>query len=216
MLAVAVMARASSHIDFTQALANYVASPESVTSYTLLSTVQTTVATVYVLNVTTLSFLTSAEVGVRSTWFNYVTVSVPISLDKTKSQATVYFTGGSNTGSVPGVDAIITPYSYATKSVGVTVYDIPNQPITYASDPTQASRSEDAIIAFGWKRFINDTANVNYVTQLPMVKASKIALDVVTKFVKSTVNYEIATWNVIGASKRGWSSILLAGVDVSI
>ena len=94
MMMVIVNAGRHNSIDYTKVLKNYVSQPESVFSYSLLGTVPTPVATVYVLNVTTLSYLTPGEVGVRSTWFNYVTVAVPVTLDRTKTQATVYFTSG--------------------------------------------------------------------------------------------------------------------------
>lgn len=190
-------------IDYSQVLKNYVQTPESVFSYSLLATVPTPVATVYVLNITTLSWLTPSEVGIRNTYFQYATVAVPATLDRTKNQATIYITGGNNLQAPPGPDPVLTPFAFASASVGITLYDIPNQPMTYASDPTQAVRSEDAIIAFGWARFLNDTTQTSYVTQLPMVKASKLAMDAVVDFVKKTVNYEIQYFTVIGASKRG-------------
>ncbi|KAG2387968.1 hypothetical protein C9374_000818 [Naegleria lovaniensis] len=213
LLALLAFASFTQAIDYSKVLKNYVQSPESIFSYSLLATIPTPVATVYVLNITSLSWLTPAEVGIRNTYFHYATVAVPATLDRTKTQAALYITGGSNTQSPPGPDPVITPFAFASQSVGVTLYDIPNQPMTYASDPTQAIRSEDAIIAFGWARFLNDTTQTPYVTQLPMVKASKLAMDAVVDFVKKTINYEIETFTVIGGSKRGWTTLLLAGVD---
>ena len=129
-----VFSNQQSAVDFTKVLSGYVAQPESVFSYSLIATIPTQVATVYVLNVTTLSFLTPAEVGIRSTWFNYATISVPFSLNRNKNQAIVYITDGVNTEPF-NVDPIIPPVSYVTQSIMIGVYNIPNQPITFASDP---------------------------------------------------------------------------------
>ena len=217
LLIVFTTCSAQAVIDYTKVLSEYVGQPESVFSYSLIATIPTQVATVYVLNVTTLTYLTPGEVGIRSTWFNYATISVPFSLDKTKNQAIVYITDGVNTEPF-SVDPIIPSVSYLTKSIAVGVYNIPNQPITYNSDASHVSRMEDDIflIAFGWKRFLNDTSQTHYVLQLPMVKSSKLVLDAFVDFAQKSLSQTISEFTVIGASKRGWVAWLLAGLDKRI
>jgi len=200
--------------DWSNVLPNYVNKAESVYSYALLNTIATPYGTVYVLNQTSLSWLDSAEVGQRSKWFNYLVITVPSTLNRNLKQASMYITAGSNTDAAPSTpDAIMTPWAYVTQAVSVSLYQIPNQAVTYASDPTGASRSEDAIIAYGWKKFFGDATKTEYITQLPMVKASKLAMDTAISFVQAKANYTIESFNVIGGSKRGWVAWLLAGID---
>ena len=49
---------------------------------------------------------------------------------------------------------------------------IPNQPITFKKDPKKQSRSEDAIIAWTWKEFLENTNDPDILLRLPMTKAS--------------------------------------------
>jgi len=57
---------------------------------------------------------------------------------------------------------------------------IPNQPIVFNSDPLQKRRSEDAIIAFTWAHFLNNTSQPNWLLRLPMTKAVVRAMYVIT------------------------------------
>jgi PhoPQ-activated pathogenicity-related protein len=88
-------------------------------------------------------------------------IIVPSNLDPNhKHNATMYITGGSNDcdhtecteGNWPNAldEDIDTAAALAmgTGTITSTLFQIPNEHITFASDPIQKSRSEDAIIAF--------------------------------------------------------------------
>ena len=209
------MSALASCTSFKQALGDYVSQPESAYSYKLIGSRTITGATIYTLNVTSLTWLPTSEVGAANTWFHYVEITIPNNLNKNNHESLFFITNGDNNVAVPGAtDASASPiyvpsfmYSTAvtTKSVTAIVYMIPNQPITYNSDPTLASRVEDAIIGYGWNRFMSNTTNSNllYVTQLPQVKGSKMAMDAVVSFVKKQANHVIDQFTVSGASKRG-------------
>ena len=42
-----------------------------------------------------------------------------------------------------------------TKTIGAALFQIPNQSIRFSEDPLSKSRSEDAIIAFTWWKWVN-------------------------------------------------------------
>ena len=206
----------STSVNFKQSLGNYVNLPESVYAYKLISSRTITGATIYTLNVTSLTWLPESEVGSAHTWFHYLEITIPNELNKNNHESFFFITNGNTNADVPGAtDSSASPiyvpsftYNLAvtTKSITAIVYIVPNQPITYASDSTHTSRTEDAIIGFGWNRFMSNTSdpsNLLYVTQLPQVKGSKMAMDAVVAFVKKQVNHNVETFFVSGASKRG-------------
>uniref|UniRef100_A0A914CGS3 Uncharacterized protein n=1 Tax=Acrobeloides nanus TaxID=290746 RepID=A0A914CGS3_9BILA len=93
---------------------------------------------------------------------------------------------------------------------------IPNEHITFAADPYNASRTEDAIIAYTWDHFLNDPSQPNWLLRFPMVKASIRALDTITDFVNTNLphlNCHLDSYIVAGASKRGWTTWLVGAVD---
>jgi len=54
---------------------------------------------------------------------------------------------------------------------------VPNQPITFASDPNQAPKTEDAIIAYTWQHFLQDpSSDPDWVLQFPQVKSAVRAM----------------------------------------
>ena len=86
--------------------------------------------------------------------------------------------------------------------------------MVFATDPLQKARSEDAIIAFTWNHFIQDTSQPEWLLRLPMTKAVVRAMDTVTAFSLSVdPAYNIKDFYIAGASKRGWTTWTTAAVD---
>jgi len=56
--------------------------------------------------------------------------------------------------------------------VTITVFQVPNCPIIYPSDPKQAHRTEDAMIAWAWRQFHEDPTNFEWLPRMPMAKAA--------------------------------------------
>ncbi len=110
-----------------------------------------------------------------------------------------------------------------TKTIVAVLYNIPNEPLLFYNDPLQKSRSEDAIIAFGWKQYLNlyninpeDPYINNWLVLLPMAKSVVKAMDTVTNFTSSKQfnnQYKVTRFSVAGASKRGWTTWLAAAAD---
>jgi len=63
--------------------------------------------------------------------------------------------------------------------------------------------------------FLNNTDQPEWILELPMTKAAVKALDTVEAFIKQGIDgyqADISKWSVAGASKRGWTTWLVAAV----
>jgi PhoPQ-activated pathogenicity-related protein len=101
-----------------------------------------------------------------------------------------------------------------TKAVTAYLKTVPYQPIQFPDG--QPPKTEDFIIGYTWRLFIEDPnePNPDMVVLLPMAKAAKLALDTIHDFVKQQDSvYEITKFMPTGFSKRGWTTWLLACVD---
>ena len=78
---------------------------------------------------------------------------------------------------------------------------IPNESLRFYGDPKNKSRTEDAIIAYTWKHYLEDPTKPEWLLRLPMTKAVVKAMDTVTDFVNKTLKREITNYCVGGASK---------------
>lgn len=178
--------------------------------------------TAYTLNMTSLKWLTDADFSAdsqsKSIWWHYLVVIVPDEIKFTRN-ASMWITGGNQGNGPPSKDSedIIVSAALATSTGLVTgaLFQIPNEHTTFASDPIQKSRTEDAIIAFTWDHFLRDPSNPEWLVRFPMVKASIRALDAMTEFIaqKPELGCQLDYYSVAGASKRGWTTWLVGAVD---
>lgn len=97
-------------------------------------------------------------------------------------------------------------FSLATETIAALVQQIPNQPIVFKDDPLQVKRYEDALIAWGWKKFMDDLSDPEILVRLPMTKAAVRAMDTIEDFAKKNYFYDIKKFMVTGKSKRGWTT----------
>eukprot|EP00616_Rhizochromulina_sp_CCMP1243_P000825 CAMPEP_0118974190 /NCGR_PEP_ID=MMETSP1173-20130426/11118_1 /TAXON_ID=1034831 /ORGANISM="Rhizochromulina marina cf, Strain CCMP1243" /LENGTH=520 /DNA_ID=CAMNT_0006923899 /DNA_START=41 /DNA_END=1603 /DNA_ORIENTATION=+ len=173
------------------------------------------------LNVTTQSWLT-AEDSSQPVWWHlalYITADDeayrrPVAPDGNTTML-MYITGYKN-GAIPkSTDEEVVAaaeIAIATGLPAVILFQVPNEPIVFPSDPLAKSRSEDAIIAFTWDHFLNDMSDPTWVLQLPMVKAVMRAQDAIEEYLGLEGKTE---WFVSGASKRGWTTWLSAAADAN-
>jgi PhoPQ-activated pathogenicity-related protein len=89
---------------------------------------------------------------------------------------------------------------------------VPNEPLKFAGE--SQSRTEDAIIAYTWDRYLR-TGDERWPARLPMTKAAVRAMDAVTAFLAKLPDGGVTVKNfvVAGASKRGWTTWSAAVVD---
>lgn len=69
-------------------------------------------------------------------------------------------------------------------------------------------RSEDALIAWGWKKFMENTSDPKILLRFPMVKAVSKAMDTIQTFVEENYLFEVKKFMIAGKSKRGWTTWL--------
>lgn len=177
----------------------------------------------YTLNMTSQRWLTDADFSpdsqAGSIWWHYLVVIVPDEVRYTRN-ASLWITGGSQGSSPPtGTDEDILVSAALAMNTGMVIgalFQVPNEHITFSSDPIQKSRSEDAIIAFTWQHYLDDTSNPEWLVRFPMVKAAVRAMDAVTEYTAQKLpelGASLDYYTVAGASKRGWTTWLVGAVD---
>jgi PhoPQ-activated pathogenicity-related protein len=102
-----------------------------------------------------------------------------------------------------------------TNSIVAEIHNIPFQPLTFAND-SFGERYEDAIITYGWRKFLEGGAkdeDAIWLARFPMTKAVKLGMDAVTDVVEKNYKKPINSFVVGGASKRGWTTWTTAATD---
>ena len=145
-------------------------------------------------------------------------VVVPNNL-RVNDTALLWITGGGNSWEQHHYDAkdedVMVTARLAVKSgmVAAALFQVPNQHIVFAADPKKQERSEDAVIAFTWRHFVDGTSRTEWPLRLPMTKAAVRALDTVSAFCKQHLDMDVNEFMAAGASKRGWTTWTLGAVD---
>ncbi len=144
----------------------------------------------------------------EQTWWHWVTIVVP---DEIRSDAALlWLGGGSRTTSQPtGADGLLRAAALQTSSVAVGVHNIPFQPLTFAEDRAARNLSEDALIAYGWRQFLEGgakTDDIEWLARVPMTRAAMRAMDTATAVVMNRHGTDLKRYVVSGASKRGWTT----------
>jgi PhoPQ-activated pathogenicity-related protein len=192
------------------ALDRYVAKPDTNYSYKLVNTLPGTGQTTFVIDMTSQAWLTTNEVN-RTLWKHWLVITKP---DKvSSSKALLIISGGSNGRQAPsGPDNSFSRIAIATETVVAELRQVPNEPLVFAGETRQ--RSEDAIIAYTWDKFLR-TGDEKWPLRLPMTKSAVRAMDTVTSFCESAEggSAKVDSFVVAGASKRGWTTWTTAIVD---
>lgn len=177
----------------------------------------------YTLNMTSQKWLTDDDFSESSDsgsiWWHYLVVIVPDTVDWTRN-ASMWVTGWSQTSGFPQHNdediALAAALAMGSNIVIGCLFQIPNEHTTFAGDPIQKSRSEDAIIAYTWDHFLKDTSQPEWLLRFPMVKATLRAMDTITDFTQKKypeANYQFDYYTIAGASKRGWTTWDVGVVD---
>jgi len=194
--------------DYT-ALDRYVAVPDASFRWSLARTLSYPGLKAYQLNMVSQTWLTAAEVN-RPEWQHWVTIYRPDQL--TTSTALLFINGGSNSNTPPSPDPLMLVMAASLGAVAVDLGQVPNQPLQFVGE--DRTRSEDAIIAYTWDRYLR-TGDERWPARLPMTKAAVRAMDAVTAFLAGLPDGGVAVKNfvVAGGSKRGWTTWSVAAVD---
>lgn len=153
-------------------------------------------------------------------WKHWVNVWVPDDkiIDKElMDTALMLIDGNHNNKNPPSMDDTMIKYgrffTTITGSIFVGLKQIPNENLVFTND-WKDRRSEDAIIALTWRHFLDYPDQPEWLLRFPMVKASLRAMDMVSEFAVSHLQYPpITRWGITGASKRGWTTWMVGAVD---
>eukprot|EP01132_Coremiostelium_polycephalum_P005438 gene5438-6782_t len=191
-------------------LEEFVAKPDEGPSYYIYKTVQNPKYTGYILNFTSINWLTANETS-NPRWWHFLTICVPNLV--LSDYAFLDVNAGDYSYQIPDqlgwfVDKLCT----STNSVAAQILQIPNQPLIFDHD--NVSRIEDSILAYTWRKYLDENASTEWIGQFALTKAVVRAMDVIQEFVKSKyLLYRVNNFVVSGGSKRGWTSWLVASVD---
>jgi len=192
------------------ALDRYVRAPDPAYSWQLQSTHQGIGFRTFNLRLTSQTWLTNAEVSAPR-WQHWLRIIVPSNLQSSK--AVLLINGGRADEPNPGPAPL--EFSTVVALTGIVLAElraVPNQPLTFTGE--SASRSEDAIIAFSWDKYLR-TGDEKWPVQLAMTKSAVRAMDAVSEFLRTPEagSHPVDGFVVAGGSKRGWTSWLTAAVD---
>jgi len=192
------------------ALDEYVAAADPAYSYKLINTIPSENSTTYVLEMTSQSWLTEAEVD-RTVWKHWMIITRPHDVQTTTGL--LYISGGGNDSQPPTKpDQLTTQLAAASKSVVTELKMVPNQPLIFNGE--KHKRTEDSLIAYTWDKFLR-TGDAKWPARLPMTKAAVRALDTITSFCATEAGGKLPVdkFVVCGGSKRGWTTWTTAIVD---
>lgn len=194
-------------------LKDYVMAPDSTFRFEIVHTVTGADYDYHVLKMTSQHWLTTDLVD-KTEWWHWVSIVVP--RDTPFETGMMWIGGGSTDTKLPeNPDDLILAAAMQTNSIVAQVHNIPFQPLTFPND-TVGERYEDAIIAYGWRKFLEGGAkdeDAIWLARLPMTKAVKLAMDATSEVVKTYYDKDLKNYVVGGASKRGWTTWTIAAVD---
>ncbi len=195
------------------ALDRYVHTSDSHFRYELVKTISSPGYKTYVLSMQSQQYLTPTEVN-RPIWKHWMTIVKP---EHVKTDiALLFIEGDDNDSPAPQqADSLNIEIAQVTGAVVATVSMVPNQPLIFADEHRE--RSEDAIIAYTWAKFLR-TSDEKWPARLPMTKAAVRAMDAVSGFLSSLPEdgAKINRFVVSGESKRGWTTWTTAAVDARV
>jgi PhoPQ-activated pathogenicity-related protein len=194
-------------------LRDYVHAPDPDFSYEIIHSSESEAYDYYVVKMFSQNWLTKDIVD-ETAWWHWVSVVVP---KKTAfDTGMMWIGGGSKSSKMPEEpNELILQAALGTNSIVAEIHNVPFQPLVFEND-TFGERYEDAIIAYGWRKFLEAGAkdeDAIWLARLPMTKAVKLAMDVVSEIAKEKHALSLDKYVVAGASKRGWTTWTTAAVD---
>ncbi|OHB65516.1 MAG: hypothetical protein A2Y77_04285 [Planctomycetes bacterium RBG_13_62_9] len=192
-------------------LDDYVAKPDASYTYSVAQTIDHPLGKVYVIDMKSQTWRSEKEVN-RTLWQHWLTIVVPNGV--TSDTALLWINGGSNRPDPPSSpDGMVIQIALQSKTVVADLKMVPNEPLVFSDDPGN-QRSEDAIIAYTFDKFVK-TGDATWPLLLPMVKSAVRAMDTVQDHIAKATDgkLKINRFVVSGGSKRGWTTWLTAAVD---
>ncbi|MGB9718305.1 MAG: PhoPQ-activated pathogenicity-related family protein [Thermoproteota archaeon] len=132
-------------------------------------------------------------------WSHRVSISIPKRIEHSHILLLI-------TGSGPGLQELVfcKAFSRMLPLPCVILHDVPNQPLFNGL-------YEDGLVSYTFLKFLENQGE-EWPLLLPMVKSAKKAIDMAEAFLETRLG-KLKGFIVTGASKRGWTTWLLAAVD---
>lgn len=210
LLAAALWTAGCAHVERQTALDRYVAKPDPSYRYQLVGESRVDGCGVYVLELTSQTWLTTNEVD-RPVWKHWLTVIKPPELGS--STGLLFITGGDNNKPAPTKpDGNLVRVARESKTIVSELRMVPNQPLTFHGE--KEGRVEDSLIAYTWDKYLR-TGDEKWPARLPMTKSAVRAMDAITDFCAGSAGggVKVDRFVVAGGSKRGWTTWTTAAVD---
>lgn len=208
-----VVDTAVTSIVYDTPLDRYVNTPDPAFQYELVDTIPAETFTTYVVRMVSQRWLTEAEVK-DPVWWHWLTIVVPDDLQH--DQGMLFIGGSSRNQEQPRqADELILKTALASQSVVAYLHNVPNQPVEFVGDD-YGPRVEDELIAYGWRKFLENGGkdeDAIWLARLPMTKAAVRAMDVVSELSRPLTGRQVEEFVIAGASKRGWTTWTTAAVD---
>jgi PhoPQ-activated pathogenicity-related protein len=189
------------------ALDRYVFTTDPAYGYSLDHSTRGAGYTTHVFSLKSQQWRTASEVD-HPVWEHWLVMVQPDTVST--STALLFISGGSLGRAAPqAANPVLASIAVSTGSVMAEIRGVPNEPLKFSGE--DRPRSEDAIIAYTWDKFLK-TGDDTWPLRLPMTKSAVRAMDAVTDFLGKQ-NVKVEKYVVAGASKRGWTAWTTAAVD---
>jgi PhoPQ-activated pathogenicity-related protein len=192
-------------------LDRYVKAKDPVYAWKLVTTAHAEGYQAFVLELTSQSWRTAAEVD-RPVWKHWLTIVKP--LKATGNTAMLFIGGGSNNDPAPkAANERTVSYALEANTVVADLGMVPNQPLVF-TDSKDKRRSEDDLIAYTRVKHFS-TKDDTWLVRLAMVKSGVRAMDAIQEFMASEAGgrLKVDRFVVSGGSKRGWTTWLVGATD---
>lgn len=194
-------------------LKDYVNGPSPDFSFEIVHSVPGEEYDFHVLRMVSQNWL-SPDLVDQTEWWHWISIVVP--KDSPFDTSLMWIGGGSTDSKMPEKPSeLILAAAMQTNSIVAEIHNVPFQPLTFAND-SFGERYEDAIIAYGWRKFLEGGAkdeDAIWLARFPMTKAVKLGMDAVTDVLEKNYQKPITSFVVGGASKRGWTTWTTAATD---
>jgi len=194
-------------------LDQYVHTVDDAFDYEIHNTIVQDGYTLYIIRMVSQHWLTENEVQ-DPEWWHWLTLVVPDNIQSNKGM--LFIGGGSRDRAAPDeANELLVQAALATQTVTADLHNVPNQPLTFKGDD-YGPREEDEIIAYGWRKFMEQggkAEDARWLARLPMTAAAVRAMDVITEVTATELDRVVDQFVVSGASKRGWTTWTTAAVD---
>ncbi len=186
---------------------------EDTFSYEIVNTSNHEGYKTYVIKMISQRWLTTQEVK-DPLWWHWITMVVP---DDVQSETAMLFIGGGNRNRKMPEEAseMLVQPAMLTQTVVAELHNVPNQPIEFVGDD-YGPRVEDEIIAYGWRKFMEQggkSSDAEWLARLPMTKSAVKAMDAISEITGDMLESPVSSYVVAGGSKRGWTTWTTAAVD---